>query len=348
MYALWNEEVRFPAIGELKQPCGVEFVSVHTAVDGAYQFLLGAAVIRHGDRLVASWGNSYRSENDENTVLAQRISEDGGKTWTDYRRISRVDAGIGRSHGVFLEQDGRLYAFCPRAEYRLLESYPNLKMEGYFQDGAGAWEEMGVVLDDAFWPMCEPIRLAGGSLLMAGLCTKGNGAAVALCDGVELGKWEMRLISNPHGFSYWGETTVLKRADRLLAIVRGGRDAHCALVSESLDGGNTWSGLERSNLPIANSKMYAGVLSNGLEYLVFNMRGEQYRDTLCIAAGRGSFERIYLLRHGFEAPPAFQKNNQWCYPYAYEDAEKQLLYVIYAKNKEDCELAILPIHALTR
>ena len=44
--------------------------------------------------------------------------------------------------------------------------------------------------------------------------------------------------------------------------------------------------------------------------------------------------------------PRFWKRNEWSYPYAYEDKETKKLYVAYAKNKEDCEIAIIPTESL--
>lgn len=345
MVQLWNGEKDFPAWKEAKTMEGVEYVRVHTAVEGEYQFLLGAAIIRHKAVFYSSWGNSFRKENDNNTILAQRCSFDGGKSWQDYTRISDRDPGFGRSHGVYFEQDGRLYAFCPRARFGRIDAYPDLKTEGYVLDENNIWRCLGTVLDGDFWPMCEPLKLDNGTLLMAGLKTATVEASVALCGG-DLTKWEMVVLPNPQGFEYWGETTVLKSKNKLTAIVRGGKGTDCALVSESLDGGRTWTGLEKSNFPIANSKMYAGTLADGSNYLVFNAIGDAYRDTLCIAVGRELFERVYLIRHGFDAPSRFGSGKQWCYPYAYEDRESGRLYVIYALNKEDCELAIIPTDSL--
>ena len=131
--------------------------------------------------------------------------------------------------------------------------------------------------------------------------------------------------------------------------------AHTRLTeSVSEDGGKTWTGLCESNFPASYSKLYASVLSNGLSYLVFNMRDRggtsltaTHRNTLAIAVGRDSFEKVYLLRDGFDAPPIFWRYNEWCYPYAYEDVENGTLFVAYAKNKEHCEVAALPIKNLT-
>ena len=349
MYQIWDESKAFPSFEKMKTIDGMEHVMLHEAIEGEYQFLLGAAIIKYQGNFYCSWGNSWRGENDDNTILAEKSSVDEGKTWENYRRISNVDTGFGRSHGVYYEHEGRLYAFCPKAKYELIDAYPELKMEVYVLNERGEYEYLGIVLDEDFWPMCEPIKLKDGTLLMAGL--KANGGknaegAVALCDGKDITKWEMKVFPNPKGFRYWGETTVLNCGEELLAIVRGGGRNPNALVSISRDNGQTWSGLEESNLPISHSKMYAGILANGERYLVFNVVDRGLRDTLAIAVGKEKFERVYVIRDGFDAPPKYWRFNEWCYPYAYEDREQQKLYVVYAKDKADCELAIIPMQSL--
>ncbi len=344
MYLLWDNKTEFPQHEEMRKICNIEFINIHTAIKDEYQFLLGAAIIKHKDVLYASWGNSFRNENDDNTILAEKRSFDNGNTWTDYKKISKTDQGFGRSHGVYFEYQGRLYAFCPKAKFDKIEAYPDLVMEAYKLEETGEWVYIGVVLEEDFWPMCEPILLDNGALLMAGLKTNTAEAAIALCDGKDLTKWEMKKIPNPENFEYWGETTVLKQKNKLIAIVRGGQSAECILVSESYDNGVSWSGLEKSNFEISNTKMYAGILSNGINYLVFNAKSEKYRETLCIATGRELFDKVYVIRHGFEKPPTFWNTNEWCYPYAYEADGN--LYVVYAKNKEDCELAVIPLESL--
>ncbi len=345
MFTLWDGRAPFPPAEELPTAPGAEYTLVHEASADGYRFLLGAAAVRHRGLLRVCYASSFREENDRRTYLAERVSADGGRTWRDGTVAENRD-GYGRSHGVYFPRGDALYVFCPRARYDRIDRYPDLKTEGYALNAAGGYDPLGVVLDADFWPMCEPIALPDGSLLMAGLETDRAQAAVALCDGADLSRWTMTVLPNPRGFSYWGETTVLPLPDRLVAIVRGG-GGRFALASESFDGGHTWSGLEETDLPVSQSKMYAGRLSSGLCYLVFNMAGRGYRDTLAIAVGRARFERVFLLRDGFDAPPKFRTQTEWCYPYAYEDPEQGLLRVVYAKNKEDCEMVSLPVGLLS-
>ena len=346
MYNLWSGKNPFPNLQEMQNIENATYIDVHTAIPGEYQFLLGAAIIKHQNKWYASWGNSLRNENDDNTMLALKTSEDG-INWEDYKRISDKTPGYGRSHGVFLEHEGRLYAFCPKARYDKIDAYPDLKMEVYRLEDDHTWCLLGIALDDCFWPMCQPLKLADGSYVMAGLKTTTSEGAVALCDGEDVTKWEIRTFPNPQGFEYWGETTVLKQQDKLVALIRNGGPQGCILVSESTDGGKTWSDICESDIDIVNSKMYAGTLSDGRSYLVYSAPvGEFDRDTLCILTGKDTFDRAHIVRHGFAEPPKFWRKNEWCYPYAYEDTEEKKLYVVYARNKEDCELAIIPTYEI--
>ena len=346
MYHLWNAREIFPEKEDMHEIKDIEFVDVHTAVKGEYHFLLGAAIIKHNNQYFTSWGNSFRGENDDNTIFVQKTSKDRGKTWNDYKTISSKEIGFGRSHGVFFEFKNKLYAFCPKAKFDKIDAYPELKMEAYTLNSKGEWDNIGIVLEDSFWPMCEPIVLDNGTILIAGLETINGEGAVALCRNGDLTKWEMKTFPNPRNYSYWGETTVLKEKDRLVAIVRGHTDIGRALISESFNDGEEWTALEKSNFPISPSKMYAGTLRSGKNYMIFNASTDAYRETLCIAVGEGTFNKVFCIRHGFDDTPRFWHCNEWCYPYAYEDCDTNKLYVVYAKNKEDCELAIIPIESL--
>ena len=54
-----------------------------------------------------------------------------------------------------------------------------------------------------------------------------------------------------------------------------------------------------------------------------------------------AFPNVHPIRRGYRVPPAFLNSPQWAYPYAVEEDGK--LYVVYSENKENCELAIIPL-----
>ncbi len=343
MYKLWTPEHSFPEYEDMSYVPGMKYKQIHSATESDYHFLLGAALVVHRGVVRVCWANSKNKENDEQTVLREKCLTEAGIVADQI--IASCENGYGRSHGVYYQDGLELYVFCPKAKYKLLEEYPDLKMEAYYLAQDGRYVSMGVVLDAPFWPMCQPILLSNGNLIMAGLEAKYKQPAIAICNRRNLLKWNMQTIPNAYGYNCWGESTILPKEDRLLALVRGGKDNEHILVSESFDQGKTWTDLMESNFPISHSKLYAGRLTNGRSYVIFNMRGRGNRDTLAIAFGNEHFENVYLIRDGFDESPKFRKDNQWCYPYAFEHEKK--LYVVYAKNKEDCEVAILPIENST-
>lgn len=345
---LWKEEIKFPDFEHFWDIRNIEFRTAHCLDEKGYHFLLGAAVVKHENTLRVSFAQSLKTENDDHTRLMEKVSFDGGFSWTE-NIIAETEDGFGRSHGVYFPYQNKLYVFCPRARYDRIDRYPELKTEIYRLGNDGKYQLLGTALDGDFWPMCEPIALENGTFLMAGLKTDSGTAAVALCDGTDITKWNMTELPNPRNFRYWGETTVLRKENRLIALVRNSGRIRNILTSESTDNGITWTGLSESDFPASHSKLYTGTLKNGLSYLVFNVRdrGERIgRDTLAIAVGYRVFERVYLIRDGFDGLPVFWQHNEWSYPYAFEDTEKDLLYVAYAKNKEHCEVAVIPTESL--
>ncbi len=324
----------------------IQYVTVHKARADGHHFLLGGSILKYGDVWICSYGQGLRSENDSGSRFACKYSYDNCQTWSEEVEIAGVEGKYCRSHGVLFEYQDKVWAFCPRAAFGSVPdgTYPELIMEAYTLQTDMSWKYEGKVLDDAFWPLCEPIVLADGSILIAGLDCRNGGAApaVALSDGDPM-KWEMINIPNRSGINLWGETSVIDYGDRLVAFIR--TNSGKVAVSESFDYGKTWSSLMLSDLDIANSKVYGGVLSTGSKYLIYNHGS---RATMMIAVGDtdGSygFNSMYLIRNGYVTEPNFLNNRQWAYPYAVE--EDGYLYVVYAEHKENCELAIIPVSSL--
>lgn len=321
----------------------IEYYNVHTAEPDGYHFLLGSAIVYHNGILRCSFGNSLKTENDSYSIFAEKYSDDKGMTWKPLLPIAKAESGRARSHGVYFKKDDFLYAFCACFEFGKAGGYyPNLVMETYILKG-DTFERCENICH-GFWPLTEPVDIEGG-YIMGGLESDSYQPAVALCSGDNPTKWKRKLIPNPEKVSLWGETAILKRKDRLTAIIRG--DGEQAYISESFDNGQSWSNIELSDLTCADSKLYAGELSGGRRYLLFNMAERQYRKTLAIAISdnenRDLFDKVYIIRDGYMKKPIYFLN-EWSYPYAIEHDKK--LYVVYSQNKEDCELAVFPISSL--
>ena len=343
---LTNVDIRKTA--EITFPKGIEHIDVHNAEADGYHFLLGASIIKFGDLWVCGYGQSLVRENDTNTRFACKYSDDNCKTWSEEYVIGPIEEKYCRSHGVFYNAGDTLYAFAPRAAFgRPTEDihYPGLVMEAYrFNESDRSWTNLGVVLDDGFWPLCEPIEISGNRLLMAGLdCKTGTEqAAVAIADKDNPLSWKMIMIPNESGLGLWGESTVIDYGDRYVLFCRTTSSKFA--VSESTDGEN-WSSLEYTDFAASNSKPYGGTLSTGSRYLIYAINSRK-NQIIAVGDTDGSygFVKHYYVRSGFDTEPQFFTSKQWAYPYAVE--EDGYLYVVYSEHKENCELAIIPIESL--
>ena len=330
-------------------PEGIEYIDVHNAKADGFHFLLGASIVKFGDLWICGYGQSLVRENDTNTRFACKYSEDACKTWSEEYVIGGIEAEYCRSHGVFYNAGDTLYAYAPRAAFGHPTEdihYPGLVMEAYRFDPADrSWTNLGVVLNDGFWPLGEPIEIRGDRLLMAGLdCKTGTEqAAVAVADKDNPLAWEMIIIPNASGIGLWGESTVIDYGDKYVLFCRTQQSKFA--VSASTDGLN-WSNLAYTDFAATKSKPYGGTLSDGRHYLIYgiNSRAGQLI-TVGKAGGAYGFVKPYYIRSGFDTEPQFFKSKQWAYPYAVEDDGK--LYVVYSEHKENCELAIIPIASLS-
>lgn len=214
-----------------------------------------------------------------------------------------------------------------------------------------------------------------GHWILAGISAGGDApaggkhpAAVAISRGDDFLKWDLVRISQIPGLGkVWGESTVLVEGKRVTNVSRYGAEAN-ALTATSEDYGRTWTLMRPSNLPMATSKPYAGVLSTGQRYLVCSTSadGGGRRAPLTIAVsrpGETEFSKVFVIRHAFfpEGPGESHERVSLSYPYAIE--HEGHLYVGYSNNggnvgrigegrelwnNNSAELAVIPLEELSR
>ena len=357
-FVLWKKGKPVPKTEDIPILQGVEFhvIKPYEPKRDGYGFLHGVALASHKGRLYASFGHNKGSENTETEEARYRVSDDGGKTWSDVRMIDDGGDDYGVSHGVFLQRGDELWAFhgsyngfrkdvCTRA-YVLDES-------------TGRWQPRGVVVEGGFWPLCEPVKMDDGNWIMPGASVgNGNPAAVAISHGDNLTKWELVIIpTHPSVRGMWGESTLLVDGPRLINISRyGARAAALAAVSE--DYGQTWTAMVESNLPMATSKPCAGILSTGQRYLIGTTTADSggRRSPLTIAVsrpGENVFSKIFVIRHAVfpEGPGETDPTARLAYPYVTEHDGK--LYVGYSNsgdrggNNNSAEMAVIPLESFS-
>ncbi len=352
-FVLWDESQPMLKAAEVPTIKSVRFSRIkqrEPEVDG-FNWLHGVAIVRHKGTLFTSWGHNQGKENTLTEIAQGRRSRDDGRTWEPVELISSGSEKHGVSHGSLLSHDGTLWAFCGRfTGFR-----QNTAMEAFvLAEKANRWQSRGIVAGEGFWPMAEPVKMDDGNWITAGLRVgDGHPAAVAISRGDDFTNWSVVPIPQPAGIRMWGESAILVDGSEVLNIARYGGKA-VALASISRDFGRTWSVTRESNLPMATSKPYAGVLSTGQRYLIGNTTATcgHSRDPLTIAVSRPGeklFSKVWVIRRGQQAGCDDPTGTKLCYPYAAEYDGK--LYVVYSvghlpANQNSAELAVFSLSEL--
>lgn len=346
-FKLWSGPAIPADVTKIPFAEGIKHHTIHDARQSDYKFLHGAAIIKHKGTFFAHWANSPRDENLARETMQGRRAKNPLGEWSQPELIGPGFEGDDRhSHGVFLEQNGQLWAFAAR--FGIGEpgkKFNGLKAEAFeLNEKTDQWESRGIVMKNC-WPYDQPVKMTNGSYITGGQDKDGL-PVVAYSDGDRLTNWTTAHIPYPKALKpSFAETTVWAEDKHVLAIIRGGGGV--AWVSTSDDFGKTWLKAMPSNYPMPRAKAYLGKLSTGQLILVSNLKN---RDTLVVSTGKPgemTLSSMWRIRHGKSIPPRFPgraKSKQWSYPYGYENDGK--LYIVYSIGKEDCGLTIVPIKSL--
>ncbi|MFG0267355.1 MAG: LamG-like jellyroll fold domain-containing protein [Rhodopirellula sp. JB055] len=362
-FPLWDENVSLGRAEDLPAVANVDFQVIKKwdkPRDG-YTFLHGVSLAWHKGKLFASIGHN---KGDENTVTEEaqfRVSDDEGRTWGPLQVIDAGDEeNLAVSHGVFFSHDETLWAF-QGAYYGKMD---DIHTRAYrLDDSTGEWKPLGVIIENGFWPMNQPVPMDDGNWIMPGFLGKRYSgdkvfpAAVAISHGDDFTQWDwVKIPVDSFIHRMWGESSLWVDGSTVFNVARYGGDAK-ALVAKSDDYGRTWSPSKVSNLPMATSKPAAGVLSNGQRYLVCTTVAANggKRSPLTIAVsrpGENVFAKVFVIRRSMNgnAPGESAGSLSLSYPCALEHDGK--LYVGYSNNggrranQNSAEMAVFPIDSL--
>ncbi|MCB1226309.1 MAG: exo-alpha-sialidase [Verrucomicrobiales bacterium] len=360
-FPLWDETAKLGEAKELPLLKGVEFhvIKRWDKPSDGYTFLHGVGLAWHKGRLYASIGHNRGAENTVTEEAQYRVSEDGGCTWGDLKVIDDgPEENLAVSHGVFLSHQGLLWAF--HGAYR--NHMEGIHTRAYRLDEAtGAWEKMGIVVEQGFWAMNQPIPMTDGNWIMPGISAgpfSSEGtfpAAVAISHGNDFSRWDYVSIPVHPGMKMWGESAVVVEGSEVVSMARYGGKA-LALAAKSSDSGRTWSTMGESNLPMATSKPAAGRLSTGQRYLVgttvANNGGKRSPLTIAVSEpGEDVFSMVFVIRHAEHTGPG-ESNPRAALSYPCATEHKGKLYVGFSNNGgrggnlNSAELAVIPLESL--
>jgi hypothetical protein len=164
---LWDPAVPLPrqAAASVLEDVAFHVIKPQRPDTDGCNFTLGVGLAWHKDKLYASYGFNKGDENTASEEAHVRVSDDGGTTWGTPVVIDAGEGNLGVSHGVFLSHAGQLWAFMGAFYNRFQQPHTRAYV---LDEGTNAWEPRGVVVDDGFWPMQEPLRLSDGNWIMAG------------------------------------------------------------------------------------------------------------------------------------------------------------------------------------
>lgn len=348
---VWDPAVPFPAFEAMPDLDIVTHVVVERARPGGYHYLHEPSLVRHHGHFQLCFANHRTAEvNTRDELIRGRTSTDALHWREPEVWVEPPQAGCASfNHPVLFSHDDRLLGFFVgwRDERPTTELFE-------LDEATGTWRYLEASIP-GFLPFCPPQKLADGNWIIGGELHWYE-AAVAISHGDDLTSWDTVQLPRPAELSLiFPETAVIARGDSLLAFCRP-QHTPTAPVSESRDGGRTWTSLTPSNFPLAASQPFTGLLSTGQQYLLTDNL-EQGRALLSIALTGpegGLFRRIFKLRHqqwpavrlfgGWGDGSREGMPTEWSYPSAVEHDGN--LYIAYTQGKEDCALSIVPIGVL--
>lgn len=316
---------------------------VLTSPNETFAFLHEAAIISFKGTLFASWYNCPINELKDFTPIRGTRSKDGGKIWTEIETLGQDKTGkLLYCPPVYAIDNDRLFLYMnTMVGPDLIHSF-----ETYLFDEKT--EKFNLISSEPlpFKLNTNAVRLSNGKLMLPGRLAKldsfPNTPAVLISDsGKGEGPWRVVKIA-PNGNMPDGSKLV---HPELTAIIQGSRvimfsrddERSVPLLYISEDNCETWSGPYEHNIPFSNSKIYAGTLSDGRNYIVGNLHPG--RNKLAIFFTKPNsliFDQGGFLRNG--PAPELKAVPQFSYPACYEADGK--LYVIYTMQQRVEKLSI--------
>lgn len=312
-----------------------EVVLVHEP-DDRFGFLHEAAIIEYHGVLYASWYNCPKEELEGYTPICGKRSYDGGKTWTDLEVICEDKSGkIMYCPPVYGICDDKLYMIVNQMvapdHMHALDLYVLNNQTDKFEL---VWSK-----PIPFKLNTNVVHLPNGKLMLPGRIGELDGfpntPAVLISDSGKIdAEWRLVKIAEngdlPDGRKLVYPEISVMCVDNILYMFNRNDQRKVPLVYISKDFGENWSCAHNHDIPYVSSKIYAGNLSSGRNYLVANI-DEFDRSKLAVYftdKNSKNFNKKILL---FDKENTNIKNATAChYPCAYESDGK--LYIITTLN----------------
>jgi len=359
---VWDPSIPFPSAHEMVDLDVITHVSVEKAKPGGYYYLHEATIQFHKGLFYMGFANHRTAETGDHNELVRGCTSKNAIQWSEpeiWAESPLINA-TSINHPLLFSHQGKLYGFFVcwyEAHIPMTEIF-------VLNEDNEVWEHRPESTIEGFVPFCTPQKMIDGNWLIGGEHWWYD-SAVAISDGDNFLKWTRIDIPRPeHMKLLYPESAVVDFGNgHLLNLCRpyNGNSKLQPLhepqkmptspVSESFDGGHTWTPLSMSNFPLSDSQPFAGRLSTGHNYLLTNGL-EDGRGLLSIAIAKPNetvFSKIFKVRHNHWPQRRLFSNavgakTEWSYPNAFEHEGQ--LYIAYTHGKEDCVLSIIPVEVL--
>ncbi len=336
---VWREGLEYPKDTDILQPRGLTLHHIHDGRLDMMPFLNDCAITEHNGRIYVAWYNSTNTEIGGSSLIRGRWSGDEGETWSDVFTIVGT-ADFNEIHYVppnLFTHEGKLYAIISKSGVQQSLDDPQAGLGLYVMNGDESWSHVSRVFP-GFTVTAAPVLMDNGNYIMGGWRGKrgmtNSFAGVLISNGKDIASpWRCSFLFDPLlpgalnlrcaevGFAVDGaRITAYVRDDIGRPGDPSGGGRAWAFVSE--DYGESWSKpIIMDKQRVGNSKLYAGKLSTGKKYVIYNDdRGFFNRTLLLIAVtepGGEDLTRVYKLFDG-PAPELGGRGLNWFYPCSYE------------------------------
>ena len=307
--------------------------------DDAFTFLHETAIIEYHGVLYASWYHNRKKELQGYTPICGKRSYDGGKTWSDIETIcDDKTEKVMYCPPVYGICDDRLYMLVNQMLYAPDHMHA---LDLYILNNETQRFELVWSRPIPFKLNTNVIPLPNGKRMLPGRIAELDGfpntPAVLLSDDGKIDtQWRLvKLAENgnmPDGTKLvHPEISVMCVEDTLYMFCRNDQ-RKVPLVYLSNDWGESWSNLYRHDVPCVSTKVYAGNLSDGRNYLIANIdRTDRSRLAIYFTEKNSkTFTKRMIL---FDKETDNPENAEAChYPCAYESGGK--LYITATLNYE--------------
>ena len=339
-----------------------------------------AQLTSHAGRLIATWSNGYRDEDQCGQRMLMAVSDDRGETWSRPQPV--VDRPPGRgvvtSMGVHVHAGGlTAYAgYYEITDHGLLGYYATGGNHGMSKrgkpyhalnhtriltsgDGGHTWQDAGRI--DRFVPNLAPHRLTGGRLILPGNLAfyhTDDPAGVTGWTYAGLPRLPEGYSDDPEGFwrgcaargdeTHYCEGSCFETDDATLHMMlrAGGR---CLAVTESHDRGETWSEPMATAFTDCHCRHHFGRLPDG-RYIATSCPAPGSIRTpmvLAISDDGVAFDRHVMLGDDpFRFPRIMGMHKYGRYGYPSFHVTDEALFVIYSISREDIGVARLELSDL--